>query len=275
MTLLVSWIGRDSHGTTSAYIAADSRITWSDSSESFDFARKVFAFRNSPGIIGYCGDVLFPSMILGQIVEMADNGLLFRKEDAVSIKFGKIVKKIKAARKKYPSLRGIISPFKILYIGRDFSDVHTFKAYTITESETDNNFQVKEHDIPPRSDILLIGGSGKESFIENIKKYKREENGYTSRVVFHCFCRTLFLSGLETIGGAPQLVGLNRKKNDNGLTFGIVRNNQRFFLGSTVVKSETNTNIKWFNQLFERCDGITAKRLAGAQHQPDFLGNHY
>ena len=28
MTLLVSWIGVDTHGTSSAYITTDSRISW-------------------------------------------------------------------------------------------------------------------------------------------------------------------------------------------------------------------------------------------------------
>jgi hypothetical protein len=66
MTLLVSWIGVDPHGTSSAYIAADSRVSWGDVAN-FDHGRKVFAFRHSPDILGYCGDVLFPTMVLSQI----------------------------------------------------------------------------------------------------------------------------------------------------------------------------------------------------------------
>ena len=59
MTMLVSWIGVDTHGPTSAYIAADSRISW-DASNAFDFAKKVFAAKKYPEIFGYAGDVLFP-----------------------------------------------------------------------------------------------------------------------------------------------------------------------------------------------------------------------
>ena len=39
MTLLVSWIGVDTHGPTSAYIVADSRISWGLNSY-FDYAKK-------------------------------------------------------------------------------------------------------------------------------------------------------------------------------------------------------------------------------------------
>jgi hypothetical protein len=76
MTLLVSWLGVDTHGIASAYIASDSRVSWGRETN-FDHGRKVFAFRSSPDILGYCGDVLFPTMVLSQITEIADNGLLF------------------------------------------------------------------------------------------------------------------------------------------------------------------------------------------------------
>jgi hypothetical protein len=67
MTLLVSWAGVDTHGTASAYIAADSRISWGNPAV-FDHGRKVYALRSSPDILGYCGDVLFPAIVLSQIV---------------------------------------------------------------------------------------------------------------------------------------------------------------------------------------------------------------
>ena len=39
MTMLVSWIGIDTHGPTSAYIATDSRISWNMTNK-FDFGKK-------------------------------------------------------------------------------------------------------------------------------------------------------------------------------------------------------------------------------------------
>ena len=76
MTLLASWIGIDTHGPTSAYIVADSRISW-EYKKYFDYGKKVFASNCFPEIFGYAGDVLFPSIALSQILEMIDSKLLF------------------------------------------------------------------------------------------------------------------------------------------------------------------------------------------------------
>ncbi len=76
MTLLLSWIGKDSRKISSAYIASDSRFSWGKT-EKYDYGRKVFALQNSPDILGYCGDVLYPSTILNQIMEMDKTGILF------------------------------------------------------------------------------------------------------------------------------------------------------------------------------------------------------
>ena len=51
--MLVSWIGIDTHGPTSAYIAADSRISWNMTNK-FDFGKKVFASKKYPEIFGIC-----------------------------------------------------------------------------------------------------------------------------------------------------------------------------------------------------------------------------
>ena len=51
------------------YIASDSRITWGNN-DIFDYCKKVFTCKQFPEIFGYCGDVLFPSIVLSQIAEM-------------------------------------------------------------------------------------------------------------------------------------------------------------------------------------------------------------
>ena len=49
MTLLVSWIGVDTHGPGSIYIAADSRISWT-SGITYNYGRKVFALKEKIGV---------------------------------------------------------------------------------------------------------------------------------------------------------------------------------------------------------------------------------
>ena len=67
MTVLIGWIGVDSRVPCSAYLMSDSRISWNDQLGAYDYGRKLFAFKNSPDILGYCGDVTFPSMVLSRL----------------------------------------------------------------------------------------------------------------------------------------------------------------------------------------------------------------
>jgi hypothetical protein len=69
MTSLVSWIGVDSLAPASIYLASDSRISWGNRL-TWDYSRKLFASRNHPEILGYFGDVLFPSQVLGQLIDL-------------------------------------------------------------------------------------------------------------------------------------------------------------------------------------------------------------
>ena len=57
MTLIVGWLACDQRGPCSAYIASDSRI--SDNRNFYDYSQKTFALKNTPDILGYCGETLF------------------------------------------------------------------------------------------------------------------------------------------------------------------------------------------------------------------------
>jgi hypothetical protein len=76
MTTLISWIGVDSRKPSSLYIASDSRLSWASSDAYWDRGRKVFSSKRLPHIWGYCGDVLYPSLALGQIIAAVDNSNL-------------------------------------------------------------------------------------------------------------------------------------------------------------------------------------------------------
>ena len=75
MTLIVAWIGVDDKKKgkeiSSLYIASDSRYS-TGVKDKFDFGIKVFGASKYPEIFGFCGDVLFPSMILGQIIPVLE-----------------------------------------------------------------------------------------------------------------------------------------------------------------------------------------------------------
>lgn len=271
MTILASWIGVDTHGTASAYIAADSRVSWGDIAY-FDHGRKVFAYRNSPDILGYCGDVLFPTMVLSQITEMADRGLLFSPQTPCKERFEAIKEKLVQQFHKYPRMVKTITSdiLQVLHISRDPIDNLDFGCRLI-EWTRKSGWSGKEMTMPSKSGILFVLGSGAKEFNENLGRYSKGPDRGTSRSVFHCFCDTLFNMKDEKCGGAPQLVGIYRKPDSPGITFGIVKDKRRYFLGAQIDNNVDFTGIEWRNDLFELCDGQTMKKFVHAQSQPDYL----
>jgi hypothetical protein len=269
MTLLASWIGIDTHGPASIYIASDSRISWGDKSK-YDYGRKVFALRHSPDIFGYCGDVLFPSLVLSQILEMADSSLLFAGDSSSKTRFAAIRQKLVYQFSKYPheveSITG--EPIEILHASRDPTEMNRFECNLLswTRKTGWQNFGVN---LPEKSGPLFVRGKGAHEFNAHFATYQKGPNAGTSRNVFHCFCDSLFSSKEPSVGGAPQLAGLIRKPKSNGIYFGIVTRGSRYYLGAPINELSNFDRLEWRNELFEICDGRTGKRKADAQPQPN------
>ena len=268
MTLLVSWVGVDTHGPASIYIAADSRVTWGAAAQ-YDHGRKVFACRNSADIFGYCGDVLFPSMVLAQIVDTADAGLLFDPDATPSIRAQAVTQKLIYQFATYPhDVGGIVADsLEILHAARPKVG-GTFECSLLTWKRA-NGWKRTAVGLPEHSDILFARGSGATDFLRRYAKYKQGLNANTSRSVFHCFCDSLLNSGIPTVGGAPQLAGLIRKPKSAGMHFGIIASDHRYLLGSRVDELSNFDRIEWRNELFEVCDGETRKRKPNSQPQPN------
>ena len=271
MTLLVSWVGVDTHGTASSYIAADSRVSW-ENLACFDHGRKVFSFRNSPDILGYCGDVLFPTIVLSQITEMADRGLLFPPRVSCKERFEAIKEKLVQQFHKYPRMVENITAerLQVLHISRDPIKNLIFECRLI-EWNRKSGWSGKDRPMPSESGLLFTLGSGAKEFNQNFNRYKKGPDHGTSRSVFHCFCDTLSNIKDKKCGGAPQLVGIYRKPDSLAITFGIIADKRRYFLGAQIGNDVNFADIEWRNDLFEICDGRTMKRFEDAQPQPDHL----
>ena len=261
MSLLITWLGVDSRAPASIYIASDSRITWGKDSK-WDYGRKVFGFSKSPDILGYCGDVLFPTLVLPQIIDIADRGLLFSKKETCKEKFEIIKEKVIKLFKNYPN-NALISPFSIVHASRD--DKNFFCH--IIEWNKINGWKGKKANFDDYSNKLFVLGSGKNEFLSKFRTYWESCNKKTSRAVFHCFCDTLFNIKDDYCGGLPQLMGLYRIGDSR--CFGIIKKRKRFVSGIEIKKSIDFNLIEWRNELFERCDGKTGQRLKGAQKQPN------
>lgn len=273
MTLLICWVGIDNHGTSSLYMAADSRVSWKVPAPAhFDFARKVFAFAKWPDVLGYSGDVLFPTMALSQIVDIADAGLLFSEDFSPKQKFQAIVDKLNDLFRQYPTLCSGLSEnsLSVIHGSRDPKNNKRFFSHTIRWNKK-RGWHGEERHMPSESGVLFSLGTGADDFSENLKRYEAGPTKGTSRYVFHCFCDTIANTTDPTVGGAPQLVGIIRKPETPAITFGIINQGRRTFLGAHIDNLRNFGIIEWRNSNFERCDGMTMQRFPTAQSQPDTI----
>jgi len=265
MTLLISWIGKDSRKISSFYIASDSRISWNKKT-SYDYGQKVFTFQNSADILGYCGDVLFPIITINQILDMEKNKLLFKPDFSATERSEILYTELRNKFNEYPSQEVMADSLEIIHISRDNTTDFSCNIY---KWQKKNGWSKDKIEIPTYSDKVIILGSGKDEFYKGYLDYLRGNSGKTSRSLFQCLCHSLLKINDFQCGGAPQLVGLYNSF--NGKDFGIVYEGKRYFLGRELVNSEIINNIEWRNELFERCDGNSAMILYGAQRQPDEL----
>lgn len=267
MTLIVSWIGVDDKKSkkkiASLYLASDSRYSWGNLGK-YDNGVKVFRCLNAPEIFGFCGDVLFPSNLVSQLITQIDNGLFFSGSETSDVKSKKIANFISEAVKYYPIVV-FNQNFTIIYGTRIADDFHLFKYIHNYKTRA---FDYEEINLPLESGKVFSGGSGSEEFDKNYQSYENpKHNEYgTSRGVYQCFVRTLINIKDKYSGGAPQIVGLYRK--GNAVLFGSVITKKLYIYGQEFIQNTNAGNIEWRNENFERTNPETGKILDGAQRQP-------
>ncbi len=265
MTLLLSWIGKDSRKISSFYIASDSRFSWTNTVK-YDYGRKVFALTNSPDILGYCGDVLYPTLILNQILEMDRDRILFKQQSSNNERSKILFKEIQRKFTDYPSESVMKDTLEIIHVSRDRETDFICNVFSWNKK---SGWLLKPQEIPDSSDKVIILGTGASEFYDRYLDYYRGFNGKTSRALFQCLTHSLLKMKDLRCGGSPQLVGLYN--NFNGKNFGVIFEGKSYYLGKEIEPTEEFNNIEWRNELFERCDGLTTKILDGVQRQPDEL----
>ena len=263
MTSLVAWIAIDQHAPSAFYMASDSRISWGSERARWDAGRKLFLCRRHPDIFGYTGDVVFPSLVLGQITEAADAGLLFRKDEESETRHARFLTAVKTSfgrRHNSPT-----ADFRILHASRQFSGRRVqFKLWCLsfeasTSSWSDEGIVVPVH----QSTLLAALGTGAISVKSHNLRWEMSEQGGTSRAIFSAFCDSVRSSADPQSGGVPQLVGMYHTRMPQ--PFGIIHDNQRYFHGFPLpIEMEANA-IEWRDELFQRIDGSSFKVMEGAQ----------
>jgi hypothetical protein len=266
MTLIISWIGvddkKEGKSVSSLYIASDSRYSWGKSKK-YDSGIKVFGSSRFPEIFGFCGDVLIPSIILGQLIPQIDSGIILNDLDNGDKKNEKFFEFIRTSLENYPKEQSTGS-FTILHGTRTGKE---FSCYKISYNKK-SGLMNKKIELPRVSTKISSEGSGKAEFDNNFLEWQRERhNNYrTSRGVFHCLSKTLKTIKDPMTGGLPQIVGLYRK--DNSRLFGIVEGNKKYIYGKESSENINSNRIEWRNENFERMNPETLKILSGAQKQP-------
>ena len=103
MTLLASWVAVDSRGIQSMYMASDSCISWENNKKcNFLHYQKLYACKKKAEMFGFCGEVHFTSSILRQVVDLIDNGLMFKLGYSAQQKAQTILSFIQENYDKYP-----------------------------------------------------------------------------------------------------------------------------------------------------------------------------
>lgn len=276
MTTLVSWIAYDERAPSAAYVATDSRISWGADSV-WDGARKCFASREYPDVFGYVGDVLLPSLVLGQFIDALDAGFVVGGESELPERQEALLESFKRSVKSYPRAAQL-TDFMVIHLGRVGQGMSSeYQARTIRCRDRTLTDEVQTSlDYPAVLDFgsrgvreantPTVAGSGAKTFDEQFACWQKSEHADTSRAVFSALCTSINSGEEPTVGGSPQLVGLYRK--DGGKVFGVVTGNQASVLGCSISGRGQDDTVEFRNHLFERVDA-RGKRLPDAkEHHP-------
>lgn len=270
MTAFAVLVGVDQRGPASLYLASDSRVSWRDSAfRTWDYGRKVFACSRQPDVLGYVGDVLFPSTVLGQIVSHIDAGVLVEADAGPLDRFNAIATVIRTSFAGLP--RREQRSFSVVY-GRRAGEGMSCTLSIAVLSWNGSDWHEQWIDMPDSSSHVLLLGSGATEIDRWDGRWQSSSQGNTSRAAFSAFCDAISAQGDRHSGGAPQLVGLYRV--GPAKPFGIVWKEVPYLYGLPAIAIGPESHIEWRNSSFERV-GVDGSLLPGAQphHVPKGLGN--
>ena len=267
MTTLVGWTGVQGDGPSSIYLASDSRISWKAGKQKWDAGRKLFAFRNSPDLLGYCGDALLPSHMLSQLCEIADHGLLFPPESSAAERHERLFNVLKASLDL--SDEAVRRDFSVVHVSREEKDKSVHFFVWRLDCKSGRLRKVAFEEINPTTETssrrLFALGSGARAYLEEALNWEASAQAHTSRGYFTALCDLLAADADPMSGGAPQLIGLYR--NGTGKVFGLVSSGRYYFHGVPLPPGINGTSIEWRDETFQIIDWRTGEIKKGAQRQ--------
>lgn len=266
LTCLVAWIGQDSNGPSTAYIASDSLVTWAVPQEGkpvvagrWAHAAKVVGSSKQPVIAGYCGDSIFGTTTLVQLMAMMDSGEQPASYETTVESAAEI---IGASHNAYP--HGIRSQFILAFRSKE----DEFQFFEIA-CNPNQPVSLELLTVDRKTGLVGSWGSGASSYKSEHERWQKSDVAGYSRAIACAFCDAVASGRDDRTGGPPQIVGLYRK--GAAVVHGLVIDGRRFFSGMEVSEDavgKISCPIEWRNKNFERCDPLSMTPLDGAQLQP-------
>ena len=247
----------DNRGPSAIYIVSDSRITWGSPDKRWDSGRKVFAMK-SADVFGYCGEVLFPSLVLGQLSDLIDRGLLWPRDRAAENRHSIILKYLKTSFERRHDAPN--HDFTIIHCAREGDGLACkFHAWRIGYEAANKSWSNARIDVSRdgKSRLLAALGSGKKHLEREIRHWNDTAQGGTARAIFSAFCDALVAGEDPLSGGMPQLVSLDRRT--GGKCWDSWLYDVRYIYGLPVEALPALANMEWVGRL-----EVSAWRLAPA-----------
>jgi hypothetical protein len=267
MTTVLVWVAHSRTGESpelprAMYLASDSRITWGSDAHRWDAGRKVFAPINEPHLFGYCGDVVFPSLVLGQLIAAIDQGILFASDAGGDEKNRIILETIKESHLRRHNVQE--QDFVIVHACRlnDWPSTR-FGCWTIRYEASSAQWQCSELPVPATTGIVVALGSGANAARSHADRWAESDVGGTSRAIFSGFCDAVMSGNDQLTGGMPQISGLYTEGPPRPL--GFVEGGQLFLHGLQLPSGGPMTNIEWRDRLFQRVNPTTLRPVDGAR----------
>jgi len=259
MTTLAVSLSVVARGPCALYLLTDSRITWGTSADRWDGGQKTFHSRRFPDIFGYCGDAYFPPMMLRQIVEQLDAGLLCGDDSVPEHRHMILLSAMKNAIDRI-SVNPPRIDFVIYHGARTGSGMQSkFSLWETRYLQNEAAWIDAQRDIAlTHSYLAQVAGSGANSIKRENAKWQATSAAQTSRSSIWAFFGSLRSNSDKLSGGPPQMVGLWRI--GSGRPFGVVWNGWPYVAGLRASGDLSNRDFRWFDESFEPCDA-TGKRL--------------
>lgn len=267
MTTLLSWVsysdsGKATHLPRAVYLASDSRITWGSAGRRWEAGRKVFAPTTEPHLFGFCGDVVLPALVIGQIVSAIDAGVFFAADAVARDRHEAVLRAVERGLARAVAAPTLNFTIHHLLRERGWPDT-SFRAWNITYDAASSVCASAEIAIPKATEVVASSGSGHIAAKTHRERWHETEAEGRSRAILASFCDSIRSGNDPLSGGPPQLSAIYTKGAPSQI--GMYLDGRRFMNGLEVDVTPSLKNAEWRDCLGQQIDPITGKPEQGAR----------